>query len=110
VISNNSQIHNQTDAKQINADIAARENNQPLLGVGLFLLPEPEKGILEFRKAIVEGITYKECILRGQYCLAFKWVSGALDRNALFCRQDCANGTCPDTFCICNSFQGHICT
>lgn len=102
-------IHNQTDSKSISA-IASAQSMTTELGVGLFLLPDPEKGALEFKKIIVEGITYKECIQRGHYCLAFKWVPGKLDRKALLCHSGCENGLCTDTFCICNPFNGHLCT
>jgi hypothetical protein len=43
-------------------------------GWGLFVVPDPEKGILEYKTVYVENITYEECCKRGQNCYVYKWV------------------------------------
>lgn len=45
-----------------------------LLGFGIFLVPAPENGILEYRiVSSKEPISYRECAKRGENCKAFKW-------------------------------------
>lgn len=43
-------------------------------GLGLFLVPDPESGILENRVVYVEELTYVEVAKRGQNCVAFMWI------------------------------------
>jgi hypothetical protein len=47
------------------------ENN---LGIGLFVVPAPEYGILEYKIVPVAGISYKECLKRGSICESYQWV------------------------------------
>jgi hypothetical protein len=44
-------------------------------GFGVFVIPAPEKGILEYKVVVVEDLTYLECVKRGANCPAFKWVN-----------------------------------
>jgi hypothetical protein len=44
------------------------------LGTGLFAIPAPDIGILEFRVVAVEHLTYEETAKRGDTCRAFKWI------------------------------------
>jgi hypothetical protein len=48
-------------------------DKQESLGIGLFLIPAPEIGIMEYRLVTVEGISYKETVKRGQMCEVFKF-------------------------------------
>lgn len=43
-------------------------------GFGLFLVPAPDKGILEFKTVYVENLTYQETVKRGHHCVAFQWI------------------------------------
>lgn len=43
-------------------------------GIGVYVVPAPEVGPLEFRKVIVDNLSYKECILRGTHCVSFQWI------------------------------------
>lgn len=53
------------------------KDNKEAKGIGVFLVPAPEQGILEYKVVIVEEeITYEECAKRGHNCAAFKWVIG----------------------------------
>ncbi len=88
---------------------ALRANSESL-GTGLFLIPAPDKGILEFGGVIVPHISHSECAKRGETCIAFKWIADsyksyeelmkerAATRGCL--NPDCI-GTCTDLTCIC---------
>jgi hypothetical protein len=56
------------DAKQRNLDPKSAK------GVGLFRVPAPDVGILEWKVVSVEGIPYEECIKRGDNCEAYQWI------------------------------------
>jgi hypothetical protein len=43
-------------------------------GVGIFIVPDPEAGILEYRSIFVDGLEYTECKKRGNNCVAFQWI------------------------------------
>lgn len=43
-------------------------------GFGLFSIPAPEVGILEFKTLTVENLTYTEAVKRGSNCVAFQWI------------------------------------
>jgi len=45
-------------AKKTKAGIDHRR----IIGAGLFLIPDPESGPLEFKKVWVDGLSYKEAI------------------------------------------------
>lgn len=55
------------------------DNSKPLLGVGLFLIPAPEVGILELKSIHVDNLSYSECVKRGQNCEAFKWIPHGME-------------------------------
>jgi hypothetical protein len=42
--------------------------------IGLFLVPAPAVGILEWKTVIVENISYEECAKRGENCEAYQWI------------------------------------
>jgi len=48
-------------------------------GIGLFVVPAPEKGILQTRVVIVENISYAETRKRGYNCIAYQWVNKGLE-------------------------------
>ncbi|MGM9512429.1 hypothetical protein ACS5NO_32150 [Larkinella sp. GY13] len=51
-----------------------KSENKDSNGVGFFLVPDPEAGILEFKVVVVENIGFKETVKRGQTCEAFKFI------------------------------------
>ena|ERR1700692_3895673 len=76
-------------------------------GAGLFLVPAPEIGILEYRKVLVENLSYAETIKRGANCKAFSFVPQDLmttdQLRAKFCYGACPGPDC-DNGCICSSY------
>ena len=73
-------------------------------GSGVFAVPDPtirESGA--FTKIIVPGITYPECIRRGQNCIAFKWVPKTLSQGNTSCPTPGALCTrsCAHELCLC---------
>lgn len=78
------------------------------VGSGIFLIPDPERGILEERVVMVDNITYMETAKRGANCVAFKWIPYSLYskdeiiQKRLSCSDHgCASG-CPG-LCYCSS-------
>lgn len=49
-----------------------RDDN--LKGIGMFLLPDPEAGAMEYKVVLVAGLSYGEATKRGMTCEAFKWI------------------------------------
>ena len=45
------------------------------VGVGMFVIPAPEKGILESKVVLVDNLSYVECAKRGENCLMFQWIN-----------------------------------
>lgn len=45
------------------------------LGTGLFMIPDPTKGILENQVVVVKNLDYRETVKRGENCIAFKWIA-----------------------------------
>lgn len=43
-------------------------------GIGIFVVPAPEKGILEWKVVEVSGLSYEECMKRGANCESFQWL------------------------------------
>ena len=81
-----------------------------LTGFGLFLVPAPENGILEWRTTFVERLTYSETRKRGENCAAWQWIptgivaahSGlVLDSIAAIenSRKACSDSKCKATGC-----------
>ncbi len=69
---------NQTHPDVLKEMIAKGENPRTALGFGLFLVPAPELGILEWKTVIVEDISYCECARRAENCQAFLWINKGL--------------------------------
>jgi hypothetical protein len=82
-------------------------NSNP--GTGLFLVPNPEAGILEVKVVLVSNISYSECSKRGENCIAYKWIphgympeSEVRDaRSKLLCAGYCPAGIVCGGFCMC---------
>jgi len=70
-------VRNQTEDVVVSFLQYHRDNQtrdgEPILGVGLFLIPAPDIGIMDEKVVIVEKITYDDTVKRGQNTIAFKW-------------------------------------
>jgi hypothetical protein len=74
------------------------------LGSGVFIVPDVvEGGFGRVSKIIIPNITYVDCIRRGVYCIAFKWVLRQLNPQASSCPTPGANctGDCAHDECAC---------
>jgi hypothetical protein len=43
-------------------------------GIGMFVIPAPEIGIMETKVILVDNLSYTECAKRGATCDSFKWI------------------------------------
>lgn len=55
-------------------DAGQSTRNPTMLGIGLFVIPAPENGILEWKVVAVDNILYRECVKRGSNCESFQWI------------------------------------
>ncbi len=69
---------NQTHPDVLKEMVTKGEDPKTAWGFGLFLVPAPELGILEWKTVIVEDISYRECARRAENCRAFLWISKGL--------------------------------
>lgn len=89
------------------------------LGIGIFMIPAPEIGILEYKVIHVPNLSYKETVKRGENCKAFQWIPFGITMNGLNkslvinsledfesleinCNSSCRGG-CPMNGCMCYS-------
>ncbi|WP_152033718.1 hypothetical protein [Bradyrhizobium sp. DOA9] len=71
-------------------------------GTGIFAVPDPTSpGEGAFKKVVVPGITYPDCVRRGQNCIVYKWLPKQLDQTAsdcptkgILCTKSCAHDLC----------------
>lgn len=95
---------NQTTQKS--AELLSKEEKK-VLGTGVFLVPAPEKGILEYRLVLVKDLSPEEAVKRGNHCTAFRWVhSDEMSFAELSTSRDCfgfcpAGRPCTDPRCFC---------
>lgn len=98
-----------------NLNAMSSESEEGQVGLALFLVPDPEAGVLEEKVVFVDGISYRECIKRGNNCIAFKWIpSGYMEASKVHearasdCRQWCGpdRDWCPG-LCFCGG--GNYC-
>jgi len=96
---------NQTTTKS--AGLLAKDETI-VIGTGVFLVPAPEKGVLEYRTVVVENLSPEETIKRGYNCTAFRWVHpNEMSFSQLSVARDCY-GFCPtgrecsDPRCFCD--------
>jgi hypothetical protein len=87
------------------------------LGVGLFMIPAPELGILEYKIINVGDLDYRETVKRGENCKAFQWIPYGISMKGLnktltiqsledfesleFNCNDSCRGGCPMNGCFC---------
>ena len=53
------------------------------LGIGLFMIPAPELGVLEYRRINVGDLSYPETVKRGENCKAFQWIPYGISMTSL---------------------------
>lgn len=46
-----------------------------IIGAGIFVIPAPDIGILEYKIVYVDGLSYTECMKRGANCESFPWIA-----------------------------------
>jgi len=98
-------MNNQTDPAEL-ANVTATSK-----GTGIFLIPDVRNDTFgAMHKEIVGGLTYTECIMRGQFAHAFKWVTDTVEEEVVLRQATCNNRRCVKTCkirgCICNRAQG----
>lgn len=109
----NGNVRDQTMHEHIIAMEQKGQDIRSAMGSGLFLVPDPEAGIDEVKKIVVEDLTYKECCLRGMNCVAHKWVPYAAiskdDLRALACAGGCGGVMRADSEAASRSCGGCVC-
>jgi hypothetical protein len=80
------------------------------LGIGLFLVPDVSSDQFgAAQKLMVPDITYPQCVQRGMFTIAFKWVPHSVGTTSADletrCGQPCVR-TCVERGCICNPITG----
>lgn len=103
--------HKDQTPKESLDKIKTSDNPQEALGTGMFMVPAPELGIMEYRVIVVEKpMTYIEASKRGSTCIAYKWISlnfkslqDIQTRPPTNCfSQFCINGNCESWDCWCS--------
>ncbi len=85
--------------------LEGKEQNS-VKGTGIFLVPDPEKGVLAWKSIRVANLTYLDTVKRGENCKALKWVPETLmsfaeiQKNQPACAGFKCSSPCPH-FCIC---------
>jgi hypothetical protein len=51
-------------------------------GIGIFVVPAPEHGVLEWKTVEVDDISYSECKKRGANCESFQWIPKGITTTA----------------------------
>lgn len=79
----------QTTEKDLDQLAEFLSKGQKPKGIGVFVVPAPELGILEYKVVICEEeITYEECAKRGHNCESFKWVIGKTKEDAIAAKNE----------------------
>lgn len=85
---------NQTDPDELK-----KKPSPTFKGSGVFAVPDPREHA-GYQKFVVPNITYQDCVQRGAFCMAFKWVPRLLDPsvttcplppNGMLCVKSCGN-------------------
>lgn len=109
--------HNQTKPEYIkDVDDKKEKSLAPELGVAIFVIPDPEKGVDSLKGVAVDGIDYDEALHRAEHCEMFKWVPHsvgtlkdyqAAKSSSLACNnQRCYSGSdcTPSSWCFCGGY------
>lgn len=98
--------HNQTHPDWLKHTKSGKET-----GTGIFLVPDPSKGVLAHSKVMVPNLTYRDAAMRGHTCTAFKWVPTAVKSHSdlvagVGCSGSCISWQdCGDPSCMCSQGQ-----
>jgi hypothetical protein len=87
---------NQTDPSYLESGDSSEE------GTGIFAVPDPQNAEFGAAKAIVvAGIKYTECVLRGEFTMAYKWIPKRIMAAVTKCPvagqrcvRDCGHDSC----------------
>lgn len=103
-------LKNQTSIEAVDKLLQKiNENIDTASGTGVFLTGDPDSLPSPYKKVFVENIKYAECLQRGVYCFAFKWIPHAelsyeqlklIDCTNKKCSDDNPHGTCNGS-CLC---------
>jgi hypothetical protein len=90
---------NQTDPQWLRAAGTTK------LGTGIFLIADVTRpGPDAFRKQLVRDLTYTQCLERGTFALAFKWIPTSVASYSSLadaaCGEPCVD-TCVEFGCVC---------
>jgi hypothetical protein len=100
-----SSSQNQTSEKVFQHFDAQQEERSSVLnaptGTGIFLIPAPDIGIFEFKKILVENVSYIETVKRGQNCTAFSYLPNSILSFENIKARVCGN-SCPLTQGYCH--------
>jgi hypothetical protein len=107
-MSNGCSTKNQTSKEVV--EHLARVEFTTERGTGLFLVPDPEQGIMEYKKILVRDLTYTETCKRGANCEAFSFMPSAMmtykQIRAVVCRGPCPGGEAYcQPGCLCSNWN-----
>lgn len=73
------------------------------VGTGIFVVPAPDIGPLEFAAKMVPCLTYAQCVRRGFHCPVFKFIPEKLAgfKDLLEVAAGCAGGNCSQNITRC---------
>ena len=97
--------HDQTTKESLQSRDSARQKGGSTQGMGIFVVPDPEKGAKQLKGIYVENLEYEECRDRAELCVAFKWVHHSIanlkDLHTEIAQRGlqaiCPGGPCRDT-------------
>ncbi|MNW49708.1 hypothetical protein D3C74_271380 [compost metagenome] len=110
--------HNQTQRQYLkDVDDKKEASLAPELGVAIFVIPDPEKGVDALKGVAVDSLDYEEALRRAEHCEMFKWVphsagtleeyQAAKDSPLLSCtahRCYSASDCTPSSWCFCGGY------
>lgn len=83
-----------------------------ILGLGIFVLPNPREGVGRYESVAIDGLSYLDAAARAEGCVAFKWIpetKGSIVEFGTVKSNGSCNGLClddsdcgnPGNYCIC---------
>lgn len=108
--SNLSQKSNKNQTPVQSLEILLKAQKADVKGTGLFLVPDPEAGILEVKVVVVKDLTYQETSKRGITCQAYKWIAEKyLSYEQILQQLNGCPGYCINSNTNCKSMGGEGC-
>jgi hypothetical protein len=92
-------MNNQTSSKHL-------ANSKPgEKGTGIFAVPDPTSPVFGAATVVqADGITYEECVARGEFTFGFKWIPQSVAPTVGPCvvaGQRCVTDCGDEAFCVC---------